>query len=146
VVATVVWDFADEIRTDYPEAEREIYWFLLGFMGFLVLVGIVVAIRAIDGAIRLGLGALDLGKHVTVEGEVVNRYLGRIAIDNGIDDETRAWTPPIGAPALHRGMLIRATMSPRLCHVTNIEVLGEATPQLDHITALAPDPIAEPRA
>jgi hypothetical protein len=137
VVASVVWDVAADFRTDYPEAEQQIYWFVLGFIGFLALVGVVVLVRAADGAIRLVLGAMDLGKRVTVEGEVVNRFMGRIAVDNGIDEETRAWTPPLGAPALHRGMLVRVTMSPRLCHVSQVEVLGEATPQLDHVAALA---------
>jgi hypothetical protein len=145
IVGTFAWELADALRTDYPESERQIFWLFVFFTGMVIAAGASVLIRFVDGAIKLVLGAMDLGKTITVEGEVVNRYLGRIAVDDGVADEVRAWTPPPAAPALDRGMLIRATMSPRLCYVTKVEVLGDTAPRLDHVTALAPeDVVAEP--
>ena len=93
--------------------------------------GVYAAAKATAGLIRLVRGGADLGRSVTVEGEVVKVHAGRVAIDSLNDDEVVAWTPPPGAPGIGRGMRIRIERSPRLYFVTKVEVLsgGQAAPQ-----------------
>lgn len=119
----VLFDLRDEFGRD-QNIPVNFQLFILGAFGVMTLLGLYWAILAVSAAIRFIRGALDLGKEKVVEGEVVQLHLGRVAVDEGREDEITAWTPPPGAPGIQRGMRVRARVSPRLHHVTKVEVLS----------------------
>jgi hypothetical protein len=124
VAAQVAWDVGTDFIDDsaLSESNAEL-WLALGIGAVVVGFGGFILYRLTDGVARLVLGLMDVGKSVTLTGEVANVYQGRVALADGMEDEVRAWWPPAGAPALRRGQIARVTMSPRLCFVTNVEVV-----------------------
>lgn len=125
-LARGAWDIGTEIISDQDIGGRAELWLGLGIGAVVVLIGGQVVYRLIDGLGKLILGAMDLGRTVTVTGEVANVYEGRVAVADGIAERTRAWTPPPAAPAPGRGQVVRVTMSPHLCYVTKVESLEPA--------------------
>lgn len=122
-LARGAWEIGKDVISDQELGGRAELVLGLGIGAAVVIMGAQVVYRLIDGAGKLVLGAMDLGRTVTVTGEVANVHLGRIAVADGMSEHTRAWTPPPTSPGLTRGQVIRATMSPRLCHVTRVELL-----------------------
>jgi hypothetical protein len=49
---------------------------------------------------------------------------GRVAIDDGADDEATAWFRPRDCPPLSRGTRVRVTRTPNLHYVTKVEVVS----------------------
>ena len=104
----------------------------VGFVALFVVVfgvmGVYLLAQLIDGLIRLGRGALDLGRHVDARGAVVRaeprgEYGGYVAIDDGHAPETKAFRSLANAPAPRRGDEVVVTYSPHLRHVTRLEVV-----------------------
>ena len=133
----ILFDLRDEFdeASGTPENYRYV---VFGVLGTMSLLGAYWALMAFTATIRFVRGALDLGKTKVVEGEVVQTHLGRVAVDEGREDEVVAWTPPAAAPGLRRGMVVRAVMSPRLHHVRSVEVLS--TEGAASLASLNPDP------
>jgi hypothetical protein len=126
VAANLGWDAGKEALDDSSiSGTRTEVALIIGVVVVVLGMGLYVLAQLINGVVRLVRGALDLGRTVTVTGEVANIYRGRVALADGVVDSVRAWTPPPGAPPLRRGQVARVTMSPRLCHVTKVEVLQE---------------------
>ncbi|MFN0145877.1 MAG: DUF2207 domain-containing protein [Dehalococcoidia bacterium] len=145
--AGVVFDFVEEIwedqgtfQADYPWAFRA---FLIGFVAFIALLGAILIAQILRGAVRLYRGALDLGRTVVIEGEVVKVYGGRFAVDNGRDLETVAFIPNPKVTVPPVGAKVRVTASPRLKYLSRVEVFGAApaAPVTEGATA-APAPAA----
>jgi hypothetical protein len=83
-------------------------------------------------------GARDLGKTITVEGEVVKVHEGRFAVDDGQHESLVAlFDPPLG-PAAQRGQRVRAVISPHLHHLSSLTVLSAAP--VDPLTQVAATP------
>ena len=109
----------------------------IGFVALFVVIfgviGIYLLAQLIDGLIRVGRGALDLGRSREIRGAIIRigqdaPYLGFVAIDDGHSAETKAFFPPANIPALHRGDEIAVTLTPHLRHATRLQVLN-ASPQ-----------------
>ena len=119
------------VKDGLPSADLkyEIY-FYAGIFAAVSLLGAYLVVRFLDGAIRLGIAARDLGKSVTYEGTVVKFHEGRAAVDDGKADEIRAWMPvaATGGSGLVRGMTVRATVTPHLRYVSNCTILSGAAP------------------
>jgi len=103
----------------------------IGFVALFVavfgVIGTYLIVQLVDGLIRLGHGALDLGRHVDVRGAVIRAdqsgpHAGYVAIDDGHAAETKAFKPMTHRRPLHRGDEITVTYSPHLRHVTALEV------------------------
>ena len=139
MLVPILLDLRDEFGTD-KSVPVNFQIFVAGAIGFMTLLGIYWAVLAFSAATRFIRGALDLGKTKVVQGEVVQLHLGRVAIDDGREDEVVAWTPPPGAATLQRGMQVRAVMSPRLHHVRSVEVLSAAGAAPGLLTEPDPDP------
>ena len=109
------------------ETKYEIY-FYAGIFAVVSIVGAYLVVRFLDGAMRLGIAARDLGKSTTYEGTVIKLHEGRAAVDDGKADEIRAWMPVATGPAvgLARGMTVRATVTPHLHYVSNCTILSGA--------------------
>lgn len=121
IVATIAWDFADKGLGD---EQANLLALVAVFVAGFAAVGLYVLVQFVDGLIRLFLGGSDLlSRALTVEGEIVKNHLGRIAVDDGHAEEIRAWPPPPASPHLSLGEHVRATMSPRLCHVASVEII-----------------------
>jgi hypothetical protein len=124
VSAQLAWDIGNDVIDDGDLAGSNAeLGLVLGIAAVVFLLGAFILYRLVDGVARLLLGLFDVGRSVSVTGEVANVYQGRVALADGIAEEVRAWTPPAGSPPLLRGQIARVTMSPRLCHVTAVEVL-----------------------
>jgi len=115
------------VSNGLPASQRrdELYFFA-GILAAVSLLGLYLAVRFLNGVIRLIAGGRDLGKAVTIEGTVVKVHEGRAAIDDGKAEEIRAWMPLVGGPVLARGMSVRAIVSPHLHHVKQCTVLSAA--------------------
>lgn len=124
--ARAAWDIGTDLIRDEDLGDRAELILGLSIGGAVVLIGGQVVYRLIDGLGKLLLGAMDLGRTVTVTGEVANIHEGRVALADGIAERTRAWMPTATGPQVRRGQIVRVTMSPRLCHVTKIESLEPA--------------------
>lgn len=122
----IAWDITSSILSDYGQTKSYERWIVLGLLALFSGWGIYLTIRFVDGVIRLWRGAADLNKRVVVEGEVVKRGLGRVAVADGKSEEVNAWIPPPTAPAIARGMVVRFTRSPRLWYVDKVEVLSHS--------------------
>ncbi|MCC7363301.1 MAG: DUF2207 domain-containing protein [Dehalococcoidia bacterium] len=142
-IVRFVWDVAPDVL----EAEGQVglsrraeIGLIVGLTVFAGGAGVVLLYHLLNGVMRLALGASDLGRSVTRRGEVVNVHLGRVAIDDGEEDETNAWFPPPGGPALRRGDVIEVVRSPRLWHVQRVRVLRDAqAAQVEGLPAVAPE-------
>src|SRR5438105_11670941 len=109
----------------------------IGFVALFIVIFGVMAVyllaQLVDGLIRVGRGARDLGHHAEMRGAVIRigqdaPYAGYVAIDDGHSAETKAFFPPVNTPALHRGDEIVVTLTPHLRHVTGVQVVV-AVPQ-----------------
>lgn len=109
----------------------------IGFVALFVVIfgviGIYLLAQLIDGLIRVGRGALDLGHSRETRGAIIRigqdaPYSGFVAIDDGHSAETKAFFPPANAVALHRGDEITVTLTPHLRHATRLQVVN-ASPQ-----------------
>jgi hypothetical protein len=123
----------------------------IGFVALFVVIfgviGIYLLAQLIDGLIRVGRGALDLGRSRETRGAIIRigqdaPYLGFVAIDDGHSAETKAFFPPANALALHRGDEITVTLTPHLRHATRLQVVN-ASPQPEP-TATTPDSASLP--
>jgi len=109
------------------------------------VMGIYLLAQLIDGLIRVGLGAMDLGRRVETRGAIIRigqdaPYSGYVAIDDGHSAETTAFVPPVNAPALHRSDEIAVALTPHLRHVTRLQVVGVAPqPATTAMAGAAPD-------
>lgn len=129
ITSRILWDVVQEFRTSNAEQLNDIS--PLAINGLIAIIVAFVGgwtafllVRFSAGLIRLWRSLSDLGKPpIVVEGEVVKLHMGRIAVDDGKVEETKAWIPPLTAPALTRGMKVRFTRTPNLWHVTNVEIL-----------------------
>jgi len=125
VAASVAWDMIHDGLSGDTTDTFAIEAALVGIFAALALFPFV---QLVNGIIRVFLGGSDLLRRPqTIEGMVIKIHEGMIAVDNGHSDEVRAWIPPPGAPHLSIGSHVRATMSPRLAHVTSVEVLAPST-------------------
>src|SRR4029079_1611913 len=93
IAGNIVYDFGTTVIDDQNLGDRALLGLVLGIVGGIAVLGIYVLFRLLDGVMRLGRGALDLGRWEIVDGQVVNVHLGRVAVDAGRDDEIRAWLP-----------------------------------------------------
>ena len=109
------------------EVKYEIY-FYAGIFAAVSILGAYLVVRFLDGAIRLGIAARDLGKSTTYEGTVIKFHEGRAAVDDGKAEEIRAWMPVAAGNriVLARGMSVRATVTPHLHYVSNCTILSGA--------------------
>jgi hypothetical protein len=124
ILLPVVLELRDEIGESLDsEDQANLRWVILGVVGFQTILGGWWALQGLAGGIRFVRGAMDLGRTEVVEGEVVKLHMNRVAIDNGRDDEVDAWFRPPGGPSLNRGTRVRVTRSPRLHHVTKVELI-----------------------
>ena len=125
VLLPVVLDLRDEFSEDLSSSDQSrLRWVIVGVVAFQSVLGAFLAVRGMAGGIRMVRGLADLGRPEVVEGEVVKIHQGRVAIDDGRDDETVAWFQPAGCPPLSRGDRVRVTRTPNLFHVTKVEVLS----------------------
>jgi len=127
IIAVVGWralqDALDDTNTSLPTGSREFTVFIAVFGVAVVLVGVYLTARTLGGLIRLVRGARDLGKRVTVEGEVVKVHQGRFAVDDGKRSSVAAlFVPP--QPGVARGQRVRAVISPHLKHLSTLTVLS----------------------
>jgi hypothetical protein len=105
------------LSDDFRNLSRFILLIATGF-------GIALAIGLVRGLMYLFRGAMDLGRTVAHEGTVVKLHAGRVALDDGIEEETTAWTPAPGSPPVVRGDRVRVLHSPHLWHVRKVELLS----------------------
>lgn len=146
VSAQLAWDIGTDLIEDGDLADSNAQLGLaVGIAAVVAGLGAYVLYRLIDGVARLLLGLFDVGKSVTVTGEVANIYQGRVALADGVADEVRAWWPSTGSPPLRRGQVARVTMSPRLCYVTKVEVLDSEQAEPDAIPAAESGAAAQAR-
>jgi hypothetical protein len=143
IVGRILWDLAD---TGLSRRNQQDWGMAIvgGFIALFSIVGTYLAVRFLAGVIRLWRGAADLGKAVTVEGEVVKVYQGCVALDDGRAEELAALVPGVRTQSLARGMKARITMTPRLHYVKAVEILegavpgATASPKAPGATATAP--------
>jgi Predicted membrane protein (DUF2207) len=121
VAASVSWDV---IHDGLSGDTTDTFAIEAAFVGVFVAMALFPLAQLINGIIRVFLGGSDLLRRPqTIEGMVIKIHEGKVAVDDGHSDEVRAWIPPPGATQLSIGSHIRATMSPRLAHVTSVDVL-----------------------
>ena len=130
VILPIVTKIAFSITKDglpSTQTKNEIYFYAAIFAA-VSIVGAYLVVRFLDGAIRLGIAARDLGKSTTYEGTVIKFHEGRAAVDDGKADEIRAWMPVAAGngTGLSRGMTVRATVTPHLHYVSNCTILSGA--------------------
>lgn len=129
VASSILFDIISDIRTNNSEQIGEINPLAInGIIAIIVaFIGgwtIFLLVRFTAGLIRLWRALNDLGKApIVTEGQVVKLYEGRIAVDDGILEETKAWTLPPLAPAVTRGMRVRYARTPNLWYVSSVEIL-----------------------
>lgn len=126
VLTRIVWSILQDLPDDSETGIRGLRVLILLLSGVLVVAGGYLAGRAVGGVVRLVRGALDLGKTVTIEGEVVKVHGGRFAIDDGRAGSVVALFPPVLGPGVARGQVVRIVVSPHLHHVSSLTVLREA--------------------
>ena len=135
IVGQILWGLADAgLSTSNQQT-----WSLAlvaGFIAFFGIAGTYLAVRFLAGIIRLWRGAADLGKAVTVEGEVVKVHEGYVALDDGQAEELAAFVQRVGMQSLARGMTARVTMTPHLHYVKSVEVLA-GTPAASSVQGAA---------
>jgi len=125
-VGQALWRFIhDQVPNVGSTAELAI---AAAFVVVFGAMGGYLVIRLVDGAVRTGRAAADLGAPVTIEGTVIKVGSGEqaryVAVDDGSGPETRAWKRPTGSPELVRGARVRVTLTPHLGYVTGVEVLA----------------------
>lgn len=124
ILLPIVLDLRDDLSEDLGSGDdAKLRWIVIGVVIFQTVLGAYWAINGLAGAIRFVRGVADLGRSVVVEGEVVKVHAGRVAVDDGLDDETTAWFRPVDCPPLSRGQRVRVTRTPNLHYVTQVEVL-----------------------
>ena len=120
IVVEVVWRIAGDVRTDGGIALLAL---LVAFAAVPTVMGVYVAVRIVDGALRTWRGAYDLGHQETTEGAVVKVYNSCVAVDDGRSRELVAL--PVRAPPVpHQGDRVRVTFTPKLHHVQAISAGG----------------------
>jgi hypothetical protein len=120
VVVGIVWRVAHDVRTDGGLALLAL---LALFVAVPTVIGIYVAVRLVDGALRVWRGGFDLWHTASTEGTVVKVHGGCIAVDDGHATVLEAL--PVGTrPVPHLGDRIRVTFTPKLHHVETITTGG----------------------
>ena len=130
-VINLSWNAQDDLLSHENSAAE------IGIVGLFVVIfggmGIYLLAQLIDGLIRVGRGAMDLGHSAETRGTVIRigqdpPYSRYIAIDDGKSTETKAFFPPVDAPALHRGDEIAVTLTPHLRYATGLHVVAAQQP------------------
>lgn len=126
IVGQITWDVAHDFLRESPAngSDSNYRWLVAGFAAFFFLAGAVLFVRFLVGLALLVRGVADLGEPESIEGEVVKKHAGRVAIDDGSGDEVVAWVPPPGAPPIERGTRLRIRKSKRLHYVSTVEVIA----------------------
>jgi hypothetical protein len=92
--------------------------------GVFVLVVAVAVLYVVRTALLLALAAPDLFSRSHVEGIVIRMRAGYLAVDDGEHARVRAWrVEPAKLAGVARGTIVRATVSPRLGHVFQLEAV-----------------------
>ncbi len=120
IVVEVVWRIVGDARTDGGIALLAL---LLAFAVVPTAMGVYVAARIVDGALRTWRGAYDLGHRETTEGAVVKVHDSCVAVDDGRARELVA-LPVRALPVPHQGDRVRVTFTPKLHHVQAITAGG----------------------
>ncbi len=130
IVLVVASDIVpDLVRELLPNREGAVLIFALAVAAVATIAGVNLLVRFLDGAIKLVLGLLDLGRWRQVEGFVVKIHGGRVAVFDGTSNVVKGLIPPATAPHLDRLMRVRVTLSPHLEFVRSIDVLPAAEPE-----------------
>jgi hypothetical protein len=126
ILLPVTWGVARDILRDAGETDGRILALVGIFTGVFGLMGLYVGIRLLAGLIRLTRGARDVRRSVSLEGNVVKIWDGRVAIDDGKVTETVAMRFPKGMPATTRGDHVKVLRSPHLWYVRSFVVVEHA--------------------
>lgn len=131
IVAVLGYRFAsdalDSTSTNTPGLDANgLHLIVAGIAVAMVAAGAYLSARAFGGLVRLVRGALDLGKTVTIEGEVVKVHRGRFAVDDGQSNSVVALIRPLMGSSVNRGDRVRVVVSPHLKHLSNLTVLNRA--------------------
>ncbi len=126
-VSVVGWQMLQDGLRSTDTHSREVTLLVAAMGALLTAVGLYLSARTFGGLVRLIQGARDLGRTVTIEGEVVKVHNGRFAVDDGTSACVKAlFVPPL--QGVGRGQRVRAVVSPHLRHLSRLTVLSEVPP------------------
>lgn len=124
IMLPLVLDLRGDLPTDFgTKNDTVLMVIVLGVVAFMTGLGGWWSLMALAGAIRMLKGVADLGRPIVLEGEVVKLHAGRMAVDNGQDDEVTAFLIPPGVGSAGRGSRVRVVHTANLWRVRSIERL-----------------------
>lgn len=149
-VVRALWDAVNkDLGSGFTGKEQA---FLVGFEVLFGLVGLGLVGLVATALVRMGRAVRDLGRAVTLEGQVVRLRTGStddktrggyVAVDDGTDESIRAWrlpgarsglggstSPAHPLPVLHRGTRVRVRVHAHVRHIVDVQDLGVTAPPL----------------
>lgn len=135
IALDVALEFIDELQAESTISDRATFTIAATAVGIVTVMGMLFTLRFLGGVIRFYRAFRDFGEPLVIEGEVVKLHAGRVAVFDGEDDDVVAWRPPLNAPALRRGQLVRVTITPNLHWVRSIEPLPARAARREAATA-----------
>jgi hypothetical protein len=117
IVVTLLWRVSHDVVTH--DSSLAVLAVFAAFIAIPTFMAVYVALRVVDGAVRVWRGARDLRHTAVVDGAVVKIHDGSFAVDDGRASELVAMRAPTGtAPRL--GQHVHVQFTPELHHVEHV--------------------------
>jgi hypothetical protein len=118
-VVTLLWRVSHDVVTH--DGSLAVLAVFAAFVTIPAVMAVYIALRVVDGAIRVWRGARDLRHTEVVEGAVVKVHDGAFAVDDGQASEIVAMHTATGPPP-QLGQHVQVQFTPELHHVEHITV------------------------